>query len=639
MGRGGRKKFVCVGDEQSGKSTLIKVFGGAAFQEIYTPTVSESFLLEKTTLVYDEDGGQQRNVMSMEICDTTGSEELDRLRPLSYDNADLWMVCFSVDNRQSLINVIEKWVPEVKYFHPNIPLVLIGCKNDLREDPDTLDRLGRLGESPVSIEEAQEVAREIGAFKYVETSAKTGYQVDNLFDDDVDDSGEDVVEEEREEDEEGQEEDDLAAEEADGDEEREEQAPELEAVEELDEPVANEQALPQVDPTPTASSQDFVTANSTFTSGLSSSSTPSSSSSSTNSAAEVVAAPAMPTSLSSDTLHSEFSPHAHHETKQQYHRISRIVSPTGSPRLSLDEYPALPTHAPLATSPAAGGARKVAVTAKGVVVLTANGKDSVPSGMHLGPPGRKNKKRHHNRRASTASSISTLSTSSSSSSLSTMSTASAVEEVKDALAGTGPVERSDATEDDLTSEVSDVAMPLDERPPIPPAAPVAPLIEGTVPPTANIESTIQLENLLEEAKEPAVESLPSEPSQEGFLIAAEPTVRPDSTSPLLPAEPSLMESIATASDAVPPIPEKVAAAAADNLPTSPPETSETVNAPKSNVPVAPAKQPAASKAPYPLYSDDDTLKPGMLRVDVVDDARRKAPPVPPPGKEGCCTIL
>ncbi|KAI8842940.1 hypothetical protein BC829DRAFT_364176, partial [Chytridium lagenaria] len=87
------------------------------------------------------------------------------------------------------------WVPEVKYFAPTIPLILVGCKVDLREDPDAVDRLARSGDVPVAIEEAQDVAREIGAFKYVETSAKLGFQIQNLFDDEVDDSGEYVEDE------------------------------------------------------------------------------------------------------------------------------------------------------------------------------------------------------------------------------------------------------------------------------------------------------------------------------------------------------------------------------------------------------------------------------------------------------------
>ncbi|KAJ3189534.1 GTP-binding protein Rho1 [Irineochytrium annulatum] len=181
------RKFVVVGDEACGKTSLLRVFTGASFPEEYVPTVSDTY-------AFQPPGETER----MELVDTTGSEVMDRLRPLSYEGADLWIVCFSVEDRHSLFSVTERWVPEVRYFNNTIPLILVACKTDLREDPATLDRLERAGQLPVTLEEGQEVAYRIGAFKYVETSAKVGFQVLSLLDDEVDDAGEfeDVEEEE-----------------------------------------------------------------------------------------------------------------------------------------------------------------------------------------------------------------------------------------------------------------------------------------------------------------------------------------------------------------------------------------------------------------------------------------------------------
>lgn len=50
------------------------------------------------------------------IWDTAGQEEYERLRPFSYRDVDVCLMCFSVDNPDSLTNIPEKWSPEVCYL-------------------------------------------------------------------------------------------------------------------------------------------------------------------------------------------------------------------------------------------------------------------------------------------------------------------------------------------------------------------------------------------------------------------------------------------------------------------------------------------------------------------------------------------
>jgi len=68
------------------------------------------------------------------LWDTAGQEDYEQLRPLSYPNTDVIVICFSIDNRDSLANVSLKWVPEVRHFCPRTPIVLVGTKTDLRYD-------------------------------------------------------------------------------------------------------------------------------------------------------------------------------------------------------------------------------------------------------------------------------------------------------------------------------------------------------------------------------------------------------------------------------------------------------------------------------------------------------------------------
>lgn len=54
----------------------------------------------------------------MALWDTAGQEDYDRLRPLSYPDTDVILMCFSIDSPDSLENIPEKWTPEVsrKFF-------------------------------------------------------------------------------------------------------------------------------------------------------------------------------------------------------------------------------------------------------------------------------------------------------------------------------------------------------------------------------------------------------------------------------------------------------------------------------------------------------------------------------------------
>ena len=57
-------------------------------------------------------------LLSWGLFDTAGQEDYDRLRPLSYPQTDVFLVCFSVIAPHSFENVREKWVPEIRHHNP-----------------------------------------------------------------------------------------------------------------------------------------------------------------------------------------------------------------------------------------------------------------------------------------------------------------------------------------------------------------------------------------------------------------------------------------------------------------------------------------------------------------------------------------
>jgi small GTP-binding protein len=105
----------------------------------------------------------------------TGQEDYDRLRPLSYPDTDVILMCFSVDNRDSLENIQSKWIPEVEHFCPNVPYLLIATKKDLRTDP-AFSAVGT-----IKYEAGRSMADTVGAYSYLECSAKTREGVREVF--------------------------------------------------------------------------------------------------------------------------------------------------------------------------------------------------------------------------------------------------------------------------------------------------------------------------------------------------------------------------------------------------------------------------------------------------------------------------
>lgn len=167
-----RRKLVIVGDGACGKTCLLIVFSKGTFPEVYVPTVFENYVAD-----VEVDGKH----VELALWDTAGQEDYDRLRPLSYPDSHVILICFAIDSPDSLDNVGEKWCSEVHHFCPEVPKILVGCKNDLRHDNKTIEELRKTSQAPVTPEQGQAVADQIRAVKYLECSAKTNKGVREVF--------------------------------------------------------------------------------------------------------------------------------------------------------------------------------------------------------------------------------------------------------------------------------------------------------------------------------------------------------------------------------------------------------------------------------------------------------------------------
>jgi len=112
--------------------------------------------------------------VQLALWDTAGQEEYERLRPLSYSKSHVILIAFAIDTPDSLDNVSVKWIEEVRNIcGPTIPILLVGCKADLRPFPDSPNFVSRA--------QAESVASAIGARAYKECSALKIEGVDDVF--------------------------------------------------------------------------------------------------------------------------------------------------------------------------------------------------------------------------------------------------------------------------------------------------------------------------------------------------------------------------------------------------------------------------------------------------------------------------
>ncbi|CAN7016115.1 unnamed protein product [Brassica rapa subsp. trilocularis] len=164
-------KCVTVGDGAVGKTCLLISYTSNTFPTDYVPTVFDNFSANVVV---------NGATVNLGLWDTAGQEDYNRLRPLSYRGADVFILAFSLISKASYENVSKKWIPELKHYAPGVPIVLVGSKLDLRDDKQFF--IDHPGAVPITTAQGEELKKLIEAPAYIECSSKSQENVKGVFD-------------------------------------------------------------------------------------------------------------------------------------------------------------------------------------------------------------------------------------------------------------------------------------------------------------------------------------------------------------------------------------------------------------------------------------------------------------------------
>ena len=154
-------KIIIVGDSGVGKSCLSIKATRNYFEDFYSPTVGFEFLTFNVKV--DE------KIVKLQIWDTCGQEVYRSLISSFYRSASLAIIVYSIENADSFNN-IEKWLNDIKtQSNPDVKIFLIGNKADLEDKRKITKATG------------EKFCQEHQISYFAETSAKTGFNVENVF--------------------------------------------------------------------------------------------------------------------------------------------------------------------------------------------------------------------------------------------------------------------------------------------------------------------------------------------------------------------------------------------------------------------------------------------------------------------------
>ena len=158
-------KLILLGDSCVGKTSLINQYVEKKFDEDYKPTLGVSII--KTSVILD----QIRSKVSLILWDMAAQEKYQKYRKFYFEGCVGALLVYDITRPSTFNNIKSKWYNDFKNYVglKNSVYLLIGNKNDL------------VDERNVDKEDGKNLANEINAADFIETSAKNGDNVEKAF--------------------------------------------------------------------------------------------------------------------------------------------------------------------------------------------------------------------------------------------------------------------------------------------------------------------------------------------------------------------------------------------------------------------------------------------------------------------------
>ncbi|MFX1457451.1 MAG: Rab family GTPase [Promethearchaeota archaeon] len=159
-------KIVILGDAAVGKTSLINQFCEGQFTEDYKPTLGANIIRKDV----DIDGEDAHTKIRLIIWDLAGQEKYNVIRSMYFQGCEGALLTYDVTRYNTFDSVKSKWLKDFKkYIRKKGVYILIGNKTDL------------IDQRVVTTEKGKELAEDIQASDFIETSAKLGENIDEAF--------------------------------------------------------------------------------------------------------------------------------------------------------------------------------------------------------------------------------------------------------------------------------------------------------------------------------------------------------------------------------------------------------------------------------------------------------------------------
>ena len=156
-------KVLLLGDSTVGKTCFLMKYTDKTFQDIHMSTIGLDYRLKAMKL-------KSGKKIKLQIWDTAGQDRFRAITKNYYKGSHGIILIYDVTSIQTYEN-IKTWVSQIREeASSNVVIYIVGNKIDMEE------------ERKVSKDEGKKLADELG-FPFVETSAKTGINVNETFED------------------------------------------------------------------------------------------------------------------------------------------------------------------------------------------------------------------------------------------------------------------------------------------------------------------------------------------------------------------------------------------------------------------------------------------------------------------------